>query len=237
MDTKFRNILKKYNDKKVLEIDDLTVKQGEIVSIVGNNGAGKTTTFRLMLDLIKATAGLVTFGNFVVSKSENWKKYVGAFLDNDFLIDFLRPEEYFNFVGSLYSMKQRQTKAKLLDYSHFFNDEIMNNGKLIRELSSGNKQKVGIVSALMHDPQIIILDEPYNMIDPTSKLKLNAMLKRINAKHNTTIFISSNILEPVMDVSTRIILLEKGIIISDKQVDDNYIAELNSYFLENIYAA
>jgi len=235
MVTKFKNLTKQYNGNKVLEINDLTVQTGEIVSIVGNNGAGKTTTFRLMMDLIRSSSGHVSFDDYIVSKTEDWKKYVGAFLDNDFLIDFLRPEEYFRFVGSLYSMSKQEVNQKLLDYMYFFNNEIMTNGKLIRELSGGNKQKVGIVSALMHTPEVVIFDEPYNMIDPSSKLKLNAILKTINRKFNTTIFISSNILEPVMDVSNRIILLEKGQVIMDRYVDGDYINELRSYFTDNSY--
>ena len=229
-----RNLSKKYNKIKVLDIDELHVKKGEILSIIGNNGAGKTTTLRLMLDLIRASSGSIVYNETdIVAKTEKWKEYVGAFLDNDFLIDFLTPEEYFYFIGKLNLMEKDDVLLELEKYRKFFNDEILNKKKLIRDLSSGNKQKVGIIGAILKNPDIIILDEPYNMIDPSSKFLLNDLLQNQNKKYKSTIFISSNILDPVINLSTRIILLEKGKIVNDKKVSDKYVKELKNYFSNN----
>ena len=228
------NLSKIYNDIKILDINKLYIEKGEIISIIGNNGAGKTTALRLMLDLIKANSGSIIYNETdMVTKTEKWKEYIGAFLDNDFLIDFLTPEEYFNFIGNLNSMDKKDVLVELEKYRKFFNDEILNKNKLIRNLSDGNKQKVGIIGAILTKPDIIILDEPFNMIDPSSKFLLNNILKDINKKYKSTIIISSNILDPVINLSTRILLLEKGKIIKDKKVSHEYIKELRNYFADS----
>jgi ABC-2 type transport system ATP-binding protein len=234
MEIQITNLVKKYHNTEVLNINQLQIKEGEIIGLLGNNGAGKTTLLRLMLDLVKADNGYVRYNNMdIVAKTDKWKEYVGAFLDNDFLIDFLYPEEYFTFVGKLHSLSKSDIFQKLEYFESFFNDEILNKKKLIRDLSNGNKKKVGIVSALLHEPEIIILDEPFNMIDPSSKIKLGKILKNINKNNNSTIIISSNILEPIIRLSTRIILLEKGKIIKNKEVSTEYINELTTYFFDN----
>ena len=234
MKVEIKNLSKKYYINEVLNINHLEIKKGEIFGLLGNNGAGKTTMFRLMLDLIEANSGYVKYNDTdIVANTEKWKKYVGAFLDNDFLIDFLYPEEYFTFVGSLHSISKNDIFEKLEYFKPLFKDEILNKDKLIRDLSSGNKQKVGIAATLFHEPEIIILDEPFNMIDPSSKIKLGKILKDINERYNSTIIISSNILEPITKLSTRIALLEKGKIIKDKEVNPEYIKELKEYFSDN----
>ena len=101
MEINISHLKKQYNNRIVLDIEEFTVNKGDIVGIVGNNGAGKTTLLRLMLDLLKADSGKVCFRGIDVSKDEEWKNYTSAYLDTNFLIDFLTPEEYFSLLQTV----------------------------------------------------------------------------------------------------------------------------------------
>jgi ABC-2 type transport system ATP-binding protein len=222
---------KAYAGRIVLNIKELIVGQGEIFGLVGNNGAGKTTLLRLMLDLIKADKGIVQSGEHIVSKSENWKDFTSSYLDEGFLIDFLTPEEYFYYIGAEYGFSKKDIETKLSEYKGFFNDEILGNKKkYIRDFSKGNKQKIGIVSALITNPQVLILDEPFNGLDPSSQILLKRVLLEYNKQTNATIVLSSHDLNHVTEICKRIVLIEKGLILRDLQNDGNTLAELESYF-------
>ena len=231
------NLEKVYNKIIVLKINDLTISQGEFFGLVGNNGAGKTTFLRLMLDLIKAEKGVVLSDDHIVSKSENWKDYTASYLDEGFLIDFLTPEEYFYFIGDEYGYTKPDIDLKLSDYKLFFNDEILGQRKkFIRDFSKGNKQKIGVVSALITNPQVLILDEPFNSLDPTSQIFLKRHLIDYNKRTNATIVISSHDLNHITEICKRVVLIEKGFIIRDLQNNSNVLAELENYFsVEKIY--
>jgi len=231
------NLEKVYNKIIVLKINDLTISQGEFFGLVGNNGAGKTTFLRLMLDLIKAEKGVVLSDDHIVSKSENWKDYTASYLDEGFLIDFLTPEEFFYFIGGEYGYTKPDIDSKLSDYKPFFNDEILGQRKkFIRDFSKGNKQKIGVVSALITNPQILILDEPFNSLDPTSQIFLKRYLIDYNKRTNATIVLSSHDLNHVTEICKRIVLIEKGLIIRDLQNNGNVLAELENYFsVEKVY--
>ena len=226
-----KNLVKKYNQKVVLNIHDLYLAKGEITGLVGNNGAGKTTLFRLILDLIQADQGEVLSRQWVVSKTENWKEYTGSYLDEGFLIDFLMPEEFFYFIGNIYGITRQNMDEKLEMFQSFFNDEVLGQGKkFIRDFSKGNKQKIGIASALLTDPEMLILDEPFTSLDPSSQMILKRILIQYNTRTGATIFISSHDLNHVNDICQRILLLEKGIILRDIQNNGSALIELKEYF-------
>lgn len=225
------NLAKSYKQKIVLNINDLTVNDGEIFGLVGNNGAGKTTLLRLMLDLIKADKGELRSGEYVISKSEKWKDYTSSYLDEGFLIDFLTPEEYFNFIAEEYGYTRDLIASKLSEFSNFFNGEILGQKKkFIRDFSRGNKQKIGVASALITEPKVLILDEPFNSLDPTSQIILKQMLSDYNRKSGALIVISSHDLNHVTEICTRIAIIEKGLIIRDLRNDGHALAELADYF-------
>jgi ABC-2 type transport system ATP-binding protein len=228
------NLTKVYGPVTVLNIPQIKIKPGESFGLVGNNGAGKTTFFSLVLDLIQANSGMVTSNGVDVRQSDHWKEYTGSFLDESFVIDFLTPEEYFEFVGSLLRKSRTETAALLEPYRDFFNDEILGKKKYLRELSKGNQKKVGIVAALMTSPKVLVLDEPFPHLDPSSVIRLKKMLKELGSRGDVTMLISSHDLNHVTDVCNRITLLEKGIVLRDTPTTESTIHELEAYFSAEI---
>ena len=225
------NLKKQFGETCACDIPSFTINDGDILGLVGNNGAGKTTLFRLLLDLLKADEGTVWIDSVNPAESEAWKQHVGAYIDQGFLIDFLTPEEYFAFLGKISGMNQTEVDERLAQFERFANDEIFGKKKLIRNLSAGNTMKVGIISALFRQPKTVILDEPFNFLDPTSQLVLKHLLRDYAANTGATILISSHNLQHTIDISTRIALLEHGQIIRDlPNVEGSANAELQEYF-------
>ena len=226
-----RNLKKAFGETVACDIPELTINDGDILGLVGNNGAGKTTLFRMLLDLLKPDAGSVALNRLNPAESEEWKAFTGAYIDEGFLIDFLTPEEYFAFIGKITNMKQEAVDERLKDFERLAAGEIFGHKKLIRNLSAGNKQKVGIISALFNQPKLVILDEPFNFLDPSSQNILKHELREYNQQTGATILISSHNLAHTVDISTRITLLEKGKIIKDMpNVDGSARTELEDYF-------
>ncbi len=224
------NLQKKYGTQTALDINDLQIGKGELCGIVGNNGAGKTTWLRLMLDLIEPTSGNVQLDGKPVARSDHWKVFTGSYLDDGFLIDFLTPEEYFSFTARLYGLSQSEVDERLVRFSRFLSDEVLGQKKYIRNLSAGNKQKVGIVAAMITQPGLLILDEPFNYLDPSSQILMKRLLKQDNAERNTTMLISSHNLNHITDMCSRIILLEKGKVIKDLRLPADEIRDVEDYF-------
>lgn len=224
-------LLKKFGEKIAVDIAHYEINQGDMIGLVGNNGAGKTTLFRLMLDLLKADEGEVVIQNINVSQNEDWKKFTGAFIDDGFLIDYLTPEEYFYFIGKMYGLQKEEVDERLLSFERFMNGEVIGLKKLIRNYSAGNKQKIGIISAMLHHPQLLILDEPFNFLDPSSQSIIKNLLKKYNEEHQATVIISSHNLNHTVDVCPRIALLENGVLLRDIANQNNSAEkELEDYF-------
>lgn len=224
------NLQKSYSGTVVLDLPELKIEKGEVFGLVGNNGAGKTTFFSLVLDLIRASKGKVTIEGIPVSKSEEWKSLTSAYIDESFIIGYLTPDEYFNFIGEMRDMNANDISKFLADFSEFFNDEILGKKKFIRDLSKGNQKKVGVVGALMGNPELVILDEPFANLDPTSQFKLRQIIKDYASEKGKTFMISSHDLDHVADVCTRIVILEKGKVVRDVQKSETTLAELEEFF-------
>lgn len=226
----FNNIGKQYNDKWAVDIPQMQVENAEIVGLVGNNGAGKTTLFRLILDLVRADRGEILLKEVNVAGNEDWKKYTAAYLDEGFLINYLTPEEYFYFVGKLHNRSKADVDETLNTLSAFFAGAILKSGKYIRDLSKGNQCKVGVAACILQNPDLMILDEPFANLDPSSQSRLIHMLKEEHEKKRTTILVSSHDLNNITDVCTRILLMEKGKIIKDLRTSSDTLDELEAYF-------
>lgn len=224
------NLSKRYGQNVVLHIDGLEIAEGESFGLVGNNGAGKTTLFSLLLDLIQPTTGHVTSNGINVSQSEDWKHFTSAFLDESFLIGYLTPTEYFKFIAGLRGVSPTDLEVFLQPFAPFFNDEILDNSKYIRDLSKGNQKKVGIAGAFIGSPKVVILDEPFANLDPTTQIRLKNLLKDFAKQKNTTMLISSHDLQHTVEVSNRIVALQKGQVVKDIQTDENTMSELENLF-------
>ena len=223
------NLVKTYNRKVAVDISHLEIGNG-IIGLVGNNGAGKTTLFRLLLDLIKADRGEVLSNEKDVSKNEEWKSYTASYIDEGFLIPYLTPEEYFYFVGKLHNRSKADVDEMLTGFTSFFDGSILKSGKYIRDLSKGNQFKVGIAACLLQNPDVLILDEPFANLDPSSQIRLIQMMKGLNEKKPMTILISSHDLNHITESCTRILLMEKGLIIKDFHTSSDTLNELEDYF-------
>jgi ABC-2 type transport system ATP-binding protein len=228
---RLEQLKKAFGEKIAVDISQFTVNEGDILGLVGNNGAGKTTLFRLILDLLKADEGQVTIEDINPATSEEWKQWTGAYIDDSFLIDFLTPEEYFDFIGKVNNMTKEQVNERLETFHQFMADEILGQKKLIRDYSAGNKQKIGIIATLLNEPKLVILDEPFNFLDPSSQIILKRLLQNYNHEHSATILISSHNLQHTIDISTRIALLEHGHILKDlANTEGSAEKELEDYF-------
>ena len=228
---RIKDLKKQFGEKTAVDISEFVINDGDILGLVGNNGAGKTTLFRLMLDLLKADDGQVSINDINPAESEEWKKDTGAYIDEGFLIDFLTPEEYFEFIGSVADLTKDEINQRLEPYMPFMADEIIGQNKLIRDFSAGNKQKIGIIATLLNEPHLVILDEPFSFLDPSSQNLLKTIMSEYQSRTGATVLISSHNLQHTVDISTRIALLEHGHIISDLDNKEGSAREqLEEYF-------
>lgn len=224
------NLSKKYNGNLVLNIESLEIPKGQSFGLVGNNGAGKTTYFSLLLDLIQPTTGFIKSNDIQVNKSENWKPFTSAFIDESFLIGYLTAEEYFYFIGDLRNQNKADVDTLLSQFQDFFHDEILGQKKYLRDLSKGNQKKVGIVATLIGNPEVIVLDEPFANLDPTTQIRLKVIIRDLAQKQGVTVLISSHDLMHVTDVCERIVVLEKGEIVKDLETSEVTLKELEAHF-------
>lgn len=224
------NLSKKYGNQTVLNIESLEIPKGQSFGLVGNNGAGKTTFFSLMLDLIQPTTGYITNNGIQVNTSEAWKPFTSAFIDESFLIGYLTPEEYFYFIGELRGANKADIDSLMANFDDFFHGEILGQKKFLRDLSKGNQKKAGIVGAFIGNPEVVILDEPFANLDPTTQIRLKAIIKDLANKQGVTILISSHDLIHVTEVCERIVVLNKGEIEKDIQTSAATLRELENFF-------
>lgn len=225
-----QNLSKSYNGNQVLHIENLEIPRGQSFGLVGNNGAGKTTFFSLLLDLIQPTTGKITSNAIQINTSEKWKPFTSAFIDESFLIGYLTPEEYFYFIGELRGWNKADVDQFLTKHEDFFNGEILNNKKYLRDLSKGNSKKVGIIAALIGEPEVIILDEPFANLDPTTQIRLKKIIKDLADMKDVTILVSSHDLQHTVEVSNRIVALQKGQIVKDLVPTSETLKELEAFF-------
>ncbi|WP_341215318.1 ABC transporter ATP-binding protein [uncultured Wocania sp.] len=224
------NLSKKYSNNIVLNIENLDIPKGQSFGLVGNNGAGKTTYFSLLLDLIQPTTGYIENNNIKVNESEDWKPFTSAFIDESFLIGYLTAEEYFYFIGELRGQNRADVNRLVSQFEDFFHGEILGQKKYLRDLSKGNQKKAGIVAALIGNPEVIILDEPFANLDPTTQIRLKGIIKDLAEKQGVTVLISSHDLMHVTDVCERIVVLEKGEIVKDLATSEATLKELEAHF-------
>ena len=231
MEIKIENLKKIYGENTVIDIPEFTISDGQLIGLVGNNGAGKTTLMRLMLDLIKANEGRVLSNGNAVNEDFAWKQYTGSFVDKSFLIDFYTPEEFFQFIADAYDIDSETLEERLQEFMPLMRDEILGTGKLIREFSEGNRQKIGIIGAMIVHPELLILDEPFNYLDPSSQINIAKIIHQVNQKYGTTVLLSSQNLNFISGICSGVVLMEKGKIIKDMNNENQEAThEMEDYF-------
>jgi ABC-2 type transport system ATP-binding protein len=224
------NLSKKYGKQTVLNIEELAIPTGQSFGLVGNNGAGKTTLFSLLLDLIQPSTGKITNHEVQVNTSEAWKPFTSSFIDETFLIGYLTPEEYFYFIGDLRGQNRADVNALLAQYQDFFHGEILGQKKYLRDLSKGNQKKAGIVASFIGNPKVVILDEPFANLDPTTQIRLKQIIKELATQNDVTVLVSSHDLIHVTEVCERIVVLNKGEVVKDIKTSTETLKELEGFF-------
>ena len=229
-----KELSKLYNNEEVLNVEQLEIPAGQSFGLVGNNGAGKTTLFRCLLDLIQPNSGEARIDGVPVAQSEEWKNYTGSFIDEGFLIDYLTPDEYFKFIAGLHGWDDHQLSAFLDQFDELFKGEVRGRKKYIRDLSKGNQKKTGIVGALIGDPRVLVLDEPFANLDPSTQYQLRDLLKKLDDETDITMLISSHDLVHVTEFCQRIVILDHGRIVKDLQTTSQTLRELEDFFVNKV---
>lgn len=214
-----RDLSKHYGSKKVLDNINLDIHKGEIIGYIGPNGAGKSTTVKILLGIIDDYHGNIkVFGKDIASGNTDYKLKVGYVPESGDIYDTLTAHEYLSFVGELYGLNLRDIEKKGLKLMELFGIEGAYYSR-ISSYSKGMRQKLLIISSLIHNPDILFLDEPLNGLDANSVMIFKEILADL-ARKGKTIFYSSHIMEVVEKISSRIILINKGQIVADGSFEE-----------------
>ena len=212
-----QNLLKKYNEFKAVDNLSLEVKEGEIYGFLGPNGAGKTTTILMLLGILKPTQGEVyLFGQNITKDFLSIKKKMGVVSEKQYLYKEMTAGEYLNFFADLYGVKNRKKKIdQLLEAVNLL--EVRN--RKLGAFSRGMQQKLGFARALLHDPQLLLLDEPVSGLDPTGIKQIRDLIEQENKK-GKTIFISSHLLSEVERLCGKVGIINKGRLLAEDTMDN-----------------
>ena len=230
MRVELNQIEKRYGGKVALSIPTWLIDTGEVVGLVGSNGAGKTTFLRLLLDLLRPNSGTIKINGRLLAMDSSWRAITGSFLDRSFLIEYLTIPEYLEFVGATFGFTKAETYKRLAQFESFLPISRVDNTRLLRDLSTGNAKKVGVLAALFPTPELVILDEPFANLDPSSQIRLKEILIRAAREENTTMIISGHDLGHVTEVCGRITLLSDGKISRDIETSPETLSELTNFF-------
>ncbi len=210
------NLTKKFGDTVAVDHISINVRQGEIYGFLGLNGAGKTTLIRLLLGMIKPDSGSISlFGQNAKQASDIWND-IGYLVETPYAYPNLSVKENLEVFYQLRGLKDRKQIDKIISVLQL--DQYKN--KKAKFLSLGNSQRLGIAKALIHNPKLLILDEPINGLDPAGIVEVREFLKDLVKNHNTTIFLSSHILSEISKVATRIGIVHNGKLINEINTKD-----------------
>ncbi len=212
---KITNVIKKYGSDIILNIDELNFQPNEIVGITGNKEAGKTTLFSAILNLTNLDGGIIEINQIPVHNSQEWKEFTNAYLDNKHLIGYMTAMEYFDFIGNIKNYTPEETHNFIQTYRNFLNGELEDSQKFIRSLSKGDQAKIGILAALLGNPHVIVLDDPFKNLDSISQNQLKKIIKDHAKKYDTTFLISCQDQNLVTELCTRVVTLDKGKVVKD----------------------
>lgn len=213
-----KNLTRRFGDVAAVDGVSLNIPAGQICGYLGPNGAGKTTTVKMLTGMIRPTAGTATISGYDIQQDDlEVKRRIGFVPESGALYQSLTPLEYLRFIGLLYEMDERKITRRINEFCDFF--QITENiHQRMTEFSKGMKQKVVIASAMLHNPQVIFLDEPLNGLDANTALLLKELIRNL-ADDGKTIFYCSHILDVVENLCDRVVIIDKGKIVADGSVD------------------
>jgi ABC-2 type transport system ATP-binding protein len=218
MDIVVENLTKKYGTQKAVDDISFTVKTGEILGFLGPNGAGKTTTMKAITTFLHPDKGSIYVGNYSIGKDqEDIKKSIGYLPENNPLYEDMPVIDYLRFVANLQNIPKNDVDDKIINVVNTCGLEAEKHKK-INELSKGYKQRVGLAQALIHSPEVLILDEPTVGLDPNQIMEIRELIKRIGKEK--TVILSSHILAEVEATCDRILIINKGKIVADGSTEE-----------------
>ncbi|MEK7310130.1 MAG: ABC transporter ATP-binding protein, partial [Planctomycetota bacterium] len=214
---RLESIRKEYDDLIAVKNLNLTINKGDIFGLIGPNGAGKTTTMKIMVGLLEPTQGQVYLNDQPINKDDAaFRKIIGYMPDFFSLYDELKTWEYLDFFARAYKIPNRQNR---IDEMLNLTDLTGKRNDLVANLSRGMKQRLAIGKTLLHDPEILVLDEPAAGLDPTARIQLRDIIKKLAAQGKTT-FISSHILTELSDICNTIGIMQKAVMVESGKIDD-----------------
>jgi len=214
------SLCKNFGSQVVLDNLNLTVKKGQIFGLIGPNGAGKTTTINCLADLLNFDSGKIeVFGQDLISKGVEIKKRFGILFENtESLFEYLKGEEQLQFVGEVYGLDKSTIETRIEELLEYFDLETFR-WKSISEYSKGMKKKLALASILLYNPDLIILDEPFDGLDALTVLKVKDLIKTLK-KNGKTILITSHILSYIEDITDEVAIIDKGKIVYQAATKD-----------------
>lgn len=227
MSIEVQNISKFYGEQKALDDVSFSIKPGEIVGFLGPNGAGKSTLMRILTTYLKADSGTATVQDYdVVTQQKGVQECVGYLPENNPLYPDMYVKEYLEFSAGVYGLKNAKERI---------NEVIAQTGlvaeshKQINQLSKGYKQRVGLANALLHNPKVLILDEPTTGLDPNQLVEIRQLIRKIG--RDTTVLLSTHIMQEVEAMCDRVIIINKGTIVANDLIknlksDKNQLIEV-----------
>ena len=208
-----RDLTKVYGKLVALDHVSLTVQSGQVVGLLGPNGAGKSTMMKIIVGLLRPTSGSVSVaGHDIVKDPEKAKKVVGYLPENPTLYTGLTVSEFLRFVGKIRGVEDESLKAKIADSLKTFSLEDKEKA-LVGSLSKGMKQKVALIASSIHDPEVLVMDEPLTALDPKTQIFVNNWIIS-QGKKGTTVLLSTHNLEIVQDYATQIAIIDHGSIVA-----------------------
>ena len=223
MSLEIKKISKKYGNQDALIDVSFSLKKGDIVGFLGPNGAGKTTLMKIITSIIKPDSGDITINGYDTQKNEiSTKRQIGYLAENNPLYKDMLVTEYLDFIASLYEIENKKDKVKEIIKKTGLEGEIK---KKIEELSKGYKQRVGIAAALVHDPNVLILDEPTTGLDPNQLIEIRKLIQEIGQEK--IVLLSTHILQEIPKICNHIIIINKGRIVENTRMQ-NLIKKSNN---------
>ncbi|HPK44090.1 MAG TPA: ATP-binding cassette domain-containing protein [Spirochaetota bacterium] len=205
-----QNLVKHYGDVKAVDGISFTIRKGEVTGLLGPNGAGKTTTLRILTCYLQPTSGMVSIDDYLVDENPiEIKKRIGYLPESAPLYPDMMVYDFLQFIADIREINDVERITDVAIQCGI--TEVMH--KNINELSKGYKQRVGLAQAILHDPEILILDEPTNGLDPNQIIEIRDLIKELGREK--TVILSTHILQEVEATCSRVIIIDKGVIVAD----------------------